>query len=162
MEVCCRCIFQALPTNSKTGLQQPSSKVLETRCSECALLIVYAGSWRLNACALLPRAGILVPFSVLPHDNSQAEAHEQHATAATARDFWPRITFAWCLITITQQTHTPSVALRRLPPNSARVGYATEGAVFIPAQLSSDAVSALRKVWVLIRLWKQHGVQART
>ena len=36
-----------------------------------------------------------------------AEAHVQHATAATARDFWPRITFAWCLITITQQTHTP-------------------------------------------------------
>ena len=36
------------------------------------------------------------------------------------------------------------------PPNSARFSYATEGALFISAQLSSDAVSALRKVRVLI------------
>ena len=51
--------------------------------------------------------------------------------------------------------HTPSIAFRHLPPNSARFSYATEGALFISAQLSSDAVSTLRKVWVLIRLWKQ-------
>ena len=49
-------------------------------------------------------------------------------------------------------THTPSTAFRHLPPNSARIGYATEGAVFISAQLSTDAVSALRKVWVLLKL----------
>ena len=37
--------------------------------------------------------------------------------------------------------HTPSIAFRHLPPNSARFGYATEGALdFISAQLSSDAV----------------------
>ena len=47
-------------------------------------------------------------------------------------------------------SHTPSTAFRHLPPNSARFSYATEGALFISAQLSSDAVSALRKVWVLI------------
>ena len=41
-------------------------------------------------------------------------------------------------------------------------GYATEGALFISAQLSTDAVSGLRKVWVLIRLWKQPSAQART
>ena len=35
---------------------------------------------------------------------------------------------------------------------TARTGYATEGALFILAQLSTDAVSALRKVWVLITL----------
>ena len=36
-------------------------------------------------------------------------------------------------------------------PNSARFSYATEGAlIFISAQLSTDAVSALRKVRVLI------------
>ena len=46
--------------------------------------------------------------------------------------------------------HTPSIAFRHLPPNSARFSYATEGALFISAQLSSDAVSALRKVRVLI------------
>ena len=46
--------------------------------------------------------------------------------------------------------HTPSIAFRHLPPNSARFRYATEGVLFISAQLSSDAVSALRKVPVLI------------
>ena len=41
--------------------------------------------------------------------------------------------------------HTPSIAFRHFPPNSARSGYATEGALFISAQLSTDAVSALRR-----------------
>ena len=36
--------------------------------------------------------------------------------------------------------------------NSARFSYVTEGALFISTQLSTDAVSTLRKVWVLIRL----------
>ena len=58
--------------------------------------------------------------------------------------------------------HTPSIAFRHLPPDSARFSYATEGALFISAQLSTDAVSALRKVRVLIRLWKQPSAQART
>ena len=39
-----------------------------------------------------------------------------------------------------------------LPPNSARFSYATEGVLFISAQLSTDAVSALRKVRVLTRV----------
>ena len=59
-------------------------------------------------------------------------------------------------------THTPSIAFQHLPPNSAKYSYATEGALFISAQLSTDAVSALQKVWVLIRLWKQPSAQART
>ena len=42
--------------------------------------------------------------------------------------------------------HTPSTVFRHLPPNSARFSYAIEGALFISAQLSTDAVSALRKV----------------
>ena len=46
--------------------------------------------------------------------------------------------------------HTSSTAFRHLPPNSARFCYATDGALFISAQLSTDAVSALRKVRVLI------------
>ena len=58
--------------------------------------------------------------------------------------------------------HTPSVAFRHLLANSARFSYATEGTLFISAQLSSDAVSALRKVRVLIRVWKQPSIQART
>ena len=58
--------------------------------------------------------------------------------------------------------HTPSIAFRHLPLNSVRFSYATEGALFISAQLSTDAVSALRKVRVLIRLWKQPSAQART
>ena len=49
-----------------------------------------------------------------------------------------------------QAKHTPSIAFRHLPPNSARFSYTTERALFISAQLSSDAVSALRKIRVLI------------
>ena len=55
---------------------------------------------------------------------------------------------------------TPSLAFRHLPPYSSRTGYATEGALFISMRLSTEAVSALRKVWVLIRLWKQHIIIA--
>ena len=46
--------------------------------------------------------------------------------------------------------HTLSISFRHLPPNSARTGYALKRALFISEQLSTDAVSALRKVWVLI------------
>ena len=53
---------------------------------------------------------------------------------------------------------TPSIAFRHLPLNYARTGYATGGALFVPAQLSTNAVCAPRKAWVLIRLWKQPGV----
>ena len=55
------------------------------------------------------------------------------------------------VVTLHSCGHTPSIAFRHLPPNSARFSYATEGALFISAQLSSDAVSALRKILVLIR-----------
>ena len=55
-----------------------------------------------------------------------------------------------------------SMAFRHLPPNFAKIGYPTEGALFISAQMSNDSDIALRKVWVLIRLWGQHSVQART
>ena len=58
--------------------------------------------------------------------------------------------------------HTPSITFRHLPPNSARFGYATDGALFISVQLSTNTVSALRKVRVLIRLWKQTSAQAPT
>ena len=40
-------------------------------------------------------------------------------------------------------SQTPSIAFRHPPPNSARIGYATEGALFISAQLSTNAVIAL-------------------
>ena len=45
--------------------------------------------------------------------------------------------------------HTPSIAFRHLPPKPPRFSYATEGALFISAQLSTHAVSAPRKVRVL-------------
>ena len=56
--------------------------------------------------------------------------------------------------------HTPSTTFRHLPPNSAWIGYATEGALFISTHLSTDAVNTLQKVWVLIRLWKQPSAKA--
>ena len=48
--------------------------------------------------------------------------------------------------------YIPGIAFRHLPPNSARFSYATEGALFISVQLSTNAVSALRKFLVLIKL----------
>jgi len=35
--------------------------------------------------------------------------------------------------------HTPSVTVWHLPPNSARFGYANDGALFISVQLSTDS-----------------------
>ena len=58
--------------------------------------------------------------------------------------------------------HTLSITFWHLPPNSARTSYATEGALFISAQLSTDTVSALWKVRVLTRQWKQRSIQACT
>ena len=40
--------------------------------------------------------------------------------------------------------HTPSIAFRHLPPNSARFSYATEGALFISAHLSTDFVGGYK------------------
>ena len=40
-------------------------------------------------------------------------------------------------------TYVTSLAFRHHTPNSARDGYATEWALFISAQLSTDVVSAL-------------------
>ena len=39
--------------------------------------------------------------------------------------------------------HALNIAFQHLPPNSARTSYATEGAPFISAQLSTDTVSAV-------------------
>ena len=62
---------------------------------------------------------------------------------------------------LVKSSDSSELTLRHLQaPHSARFSYATEGALFISAQLSSDAVSALRKVWVLIRLLKQPSAQA--
>ena len=47
-------------------------------------------------------------------------------------------------------TQTPSLPFGTLPPKSAAITYDTEGILFISAHLSTDLVSALRKVWVLL------------
>ena len=59
----------------------------------------------------------------------------------------------WMFDTMTMSmsmSHTPSIAFWHLSPNSAKFSYATEGALLISAQLSTDTVSALQKVWVLL------------
>ena len=65
----------------------------------------------------------------------------RHSFDAVGRKARLRLCFAAGELTI----HTPSIAFRQLPENSARFGYATEGALFISVQLSTDAVSALSK-----------------
>ena len=64
--------------------------------------------------------------------------------------------WSWVGVGVRGRSHTPSISFLHLPPNSTRFGYATEGAprfdyatdgaLIISAQLSTDAVSALRKV----------------
>ena len=54
------------------------------------------------------------------------------------------------------ESHTPSITF------CTRFSYATEGALFISALLSTDAVSALPKVPVLIYLLKQPSAKACT
>ena len=50
----------------------------------------------------------------------------------------------------TKQALTSTILRASLSGASARIVYATEGALFISAQLSTDAVNVLRKVRVLI------------
>ena len=74
-----------------------------------------------------------------------------------------RVSVLWTLWPV--QDHTPCIVFRHLPQGSAtaRTGYTTEGALFISVQLSTDAVSALQKVWVpilVIGLWQQYSIQA--
>ena len=60
--------------------------------------------------------------------------------------------------------HTPSrISFRHLPPDSARTGYATDGALYIAQRSCPPTLSAPseRVGTVLIRLWKQHSVKVR-
>ena len=50
--------------------------------------------------------------------------------------WWSAAKTSACDVTIKHLIHTPSIAFRHPPPNSARFTYATEGALFISAQLA--------------------------
>ena len=59
--------------------------------------------------------------------------------------------------------HSPSIAFRHLTPNSARIGYATEGAFFSPrtcpptlSEPPPPKKKEKKKGWVIIRLWQQY------
>ena len=91
------------------------------------------------------------------------DPHWRHAVLALAMQWSGSVTpVVVYLLLILDQSHTPSIAFRHPPRNSARIGYATEGLLFISPHLSTDAVSELQTFWVLIRLWKKHTVQACT
>ena len=90
-------------------------------------------------------------LQTLPELVTPLKGHVLFISAQLSTDAVSSLRKVWVLTNKTvEATHTPSIAFRHLPPNSARFSYATEGALFISAQLSSDAVSALRKVRVLI------------
>ena len=57
------------------------------------------------------------------------------------------------------QRHIPSIAFRHHPPTlPQQVTPVIAWTLFVSAQLFTDTVSTLRKVWVLIRLSEQHIV----
>ena len=66
-------------------------------------------------------------------------------------------------IQVAGYSQTSSIALRHLPPDSARTGYATDGALYIAQRSCPPTLSAPseRVGTVLIRLWKQHSVKVR-
>ena len=50
-----------------------------------------------------------------------------------------------------RNVYIQSIIFRHLPPNSARTGYTTQGELlYLRADVYTDAVSNLRKVWVYI------------
>ena len=58
-------------------------------------------------------------------------------------------------------SHTPSIAFRHLPPNSARFSYATKGALYLHAAVQQHG-QCPPKGLVLIWLWKQPTAKACT
>ena len=58
-----------------------------------------------------------------------------------------------------KRCHTQSLAFRHLPPDSAVIGYATEGVLFTSHTCPPTLSAPSEKVLVLIRLWKHHSVQ---
>ena len=64
-----------------------------------------------------------------------------HSKDVTQRQQQRPVTSGHSRLACDVSVHTPSIAFRHRPPNSARFSYATEGALFISAQLSTDAVT---------------------
>ena len=80
-------------------------------------------------------------------------------SAAEATD----VLFHWqCLVKMHSKVRNGGLERSATSIYICSFSYATEGVLFISAQLSTDAVSALRKVRVLIRLWKQPSAQTPT
>ena len=100
--------------------------------------------------------------STYAHRTSHAHAHPRTHTPTHARTRTRARARTHAHTHTHTHTHTPSIAFRHLPPNSARFSYATERALLISAQLYTDTISAVPKVSVLIRLWKQPSALART
>ena len=72
--------------------------------------------------------------------------------------------FRWTLYSVIilsySKTCFPTPFLQTLP---AIIGYANEGAQgLVSRHLFIDVVSTLWKIWMLIRLWKQHSIEACT
>ena len=80
----------------------------------------------------------------------------QHDTSVLFRCASSDSSYAWCYLFVwSPQTQPDCMAhsedhFPAPSSNSATFGYATEGALFLSAQLSTNAVSTLQKNWVLI------------
>ena len=88
-----------------------------------------------------------VSSSRLPELVTLLKAHSGHR--------FPVLSSRLCLNWLRYWRHTLSIAFRYHPPDSAWIGYATEGTLFNSCCCLPTGRSALRKVWVLVRPWKQ-------
>ena len=99
-------------------------------------------------------------FYILDSDSVHTRGDKQcplSGVAKCGRERWRRAMLGGLAQTLTllgahYSEHAPSIAFRDPPPYSGTIGYATDWALFISAQLSTDAGSALQRAWVLIRL----------
>ena len=144
----------------QTSLTQKSQsgKGTEATCQET--LVWSSHLSLLKHCALIPAPKPEAPLkicSMLPVDRHTKIYGCRTPSSPTHIKFMSKCSHYYvlqstCVCVCVCVCDTPSTAFWHLPPNSARFSYATEGALFISTQLSSNAVSAFQKVQVLIWL----------
>ena len=142
----CRCWGLCLNRHS---LRRRTARSTSTRSPRSPACQRSANAWEISTQRSLAR--MPSGSSRIPTRSAGVSHSEYHFPAPSSK---------LCQNWLCHWRHTPSITFQHLPPDSARIVYATEGALFISAQLSTDAVSTLWNVWVLIRLWKQHSIEA--
>ena len=126
---------------------------LEQRRPTCRLLMLYKIQGGLAHCPTLKA-------KLVPLPSRQRCTHDKQLTLLTTRTQYRGSSFL--PKTIRDWDSLPMEVVEAPTLNAFVSRVSNWKATYISAQLSTDAVSALRTVWVLIRRWKQPSAQAPT